>query len=1454
MGAPRQPASIVVALALLGACAPDPAGAPPAGTSSAPLLAVSWSVAGTAPGGGYGTDVAGVGDVDGDGYDDFVLVVDDGDGLVLSFFGTPADPVAGAWQFGSPEAGAGISRVLGVGDVDGDAVGDLIVTSAGFDGGAGHAWLFSGSDIGAGIVSASWELAGSEPGASLSDAGMLGDVDDDGFADFALGEPGWDGATLDEGRVLVFRGASSGPTPDPLLPAWTCGQTGCGAAEASGAGDVNADGYDDVLFGAPLYDGGLAEQGAAWLHLGSAAGLQASPSWIALGGAAGDHFGHAVARAGDVGGDGYADVVVASPGWGIDYNRGRLDLFEGRAAGLQTTPSWWDSTGTNGGYTSAETLGDVNGDGLPEVLAAWAGAYASLYGSDGSTFGSDPLWSVYHSGLSATPAISPAGDLDGDGLDDALRAQPDWGNLGHVEVLGGSPPGLAAAPSATLDGDYGGFGMGTGGPTGATGDADGDGYDDAVLSLSAYDGGPGGLDAGRVQLAPGGPGAFATAASWVYEGTESGGALGQGVALGDFDGDGYADLAAGAPGMTGAAGAGAGRALIFYGRAAWPSPADPPDLELEGASAGAAFGTSMTPGDFDCDGYADLAVGSPEFGGTGRVSVFSGGPAGLSAAATWSADGSGSGDGFGVTGAGDVDGDGCDDLVVGAPYADAGQADEGVVVLYGGSPAGLAASPSAWQAESDTDGAALGWAVAVADFDADGFDDIALSAPEPAGPSDGFVLVYSGGAAGPSLLPAVLEDTVAAGNFGVGLDAGGDHDGDGYPDLVAGAFGTNRLAVFCGGASGLAPEPCRAAAGVGQFGASVSSRGDLDADGFSDVLVSSPIFGASNGRVSWFGGGEAEGPAPRTTRPRAVQPGTGAPVPPGGLTVASSFDVAWTVLPARGSSKVRLELEVKPHGTPFDGSGLVEGDWVESGVAGAELAVTFDGVPETAYHWRARVAYHPAESRFARRGGWIPGRASSPLGVHLRTFPDSDGDGVSDSEDCEPADPGVYPGAPEVCDGDLEDCDGAIDAGFDADADGYWDDVACAGVYADLDCDDGAASVNPAGTEACNLLDDDCDGAADEPFDADGDGAFDAVFCVGVYGAEADCNDGAPSVHPGVTDEGCDGLDSDCDGQFGPDEIDDDGDGATECDGDCDDADATVAPGLGEVCNGRDDDCDGLVDADDEDSDADSDGASACAGDCDDGDALVGPGAQELCDDLVDSDCDEDLVDECSDLDGDGVPDGADTDADGDGFGATDCDDLHAPSYPGAPELCDGARNDCDAAFPDDEVDVDADGWLACADFVDTGVEGVAGGGDCDDADAAIHPGAEEVCNSADDDCDGDVNEGHEALAWFADLDADGYGDPDVPFEENPHCGPAGAWADNDRDCDDTRPLVNPDANEVAGNGLDDDCAGDGDAAGVGAPGALAPGLDCSCRAAGGEAGGVGLLALLVALGRRRRT
>ena len=239
---------------------------------------------------------------------------------------------------------------------------------------------------------------------------------------------------------------------------------------------------------------------------------------------------------------------------------------------------------------------------------------------------------------------------------------------------------------------------------------------------------------------------------------------------------------------------------------------------------------------------------------------------------------------------------------------------------------------------------------------------------------------------------------------------------------------------------------------------------------------------------------------------------------------------------------------------------------------------------------------------------------------------------VTDDTDCDDTTNQAFPGNLEICDEIDNDCDGDVDEGVantyyaDTDKDGYGDpgviESACSKPtgYATTgtDCDDTDSTVNPAASEKCDLIDNDCDGTTDEDsaidvvtwyYDSDADGYGDPTITdidcsqpSGYVASNADCDDTDDTVYSGAT-ELCDGQDNDCNGSIPTNETDDDTDTYVECTvdsggwdgsasitdgGDCDDTDKAQYPGADEYCNGEDDDCDGSVDEDGDVVDGDS--------------------------------------------------------------------------------------------------------------------------------------------------------------------------------------------------------------------------------------------------------------------------
>jgi len=442
---------------------------------------------------------------------------------------------------------------------------------------------------------------------------------------------------------------------------------------------------------------------------------------------------------------------------------------------------------------------------------------------------------------------------------------------------------------------------------------------------------------------------------------------------------------------------------------------------------------------------------------------------------------------------------------------------------------------------------------------------------------------------------------------------------------------------------------------------------------------------------------------------------------------------------------------------------------------------------------------------------------------------------VGNGSDCNDTNTAVHPGTVEICNGIDEDCNGQTDDGVafsawhpDQDGDGFGDagklTLACAalpGAVTDAsDCDDTATNVNPDAAEACNGVDDNCNGLTDDGFsgstwyqDGDSDGYGNAAAAVSACVAP-----------PGYIASA----------------------------GDCDDTKSGVHPGATEACNGADDDCNGFVDDGagsiwyaDSDGDAYGDAAVsklACTlpsgyvankGDCDDANPGAFPGALETCNG-VDDNC-EGRIDE-------GVKATFYQDADGDTYGnvakplvacanpggyvstATDCDDTASSIHPGAGEACNSKDDDCDSQTDEGlgakiyYQDADGDGYGNAAVTI-SACSKPAGYGtdknDCDDTNSSVNPGIFSVvneaiggCNGLDNDCNGYTDDGY-AWPYYKDNDGDGYGAASSG-SQSVCIGKAapGGFSRDGADCDDANPARHPNALETFCDGVDDDCIG----------------------------------------------
>ena len=746
------------------------------------------------------------------------------------------------------------------------------------------------------LTAASWTAESNQAAATLGySVASAGDVNGDGFSDVVIGAPRFDNGEGDEGRAYVFHGSAMGLQFTAARFVEGGQDSALFGYSVASAGDVNGDGYSDVIVGASSYDGGQSNEGRACVYYGSASGISVSPAWTAEGNQDNAWFGSAVARAGDVNGDGYADVIVAAYGYDNGQaDEGRAFVYHGSASGLSASPAWTgecNQVGAAFGY-SVSSAGDVNKDGYGDVIigARWFDngqdyeGRAFVYHGSASGLAPSPAWTAEGNQINALfgHSVGTAGDVNADGYSDVIIGAPLQSNgqseEGRAYVYAGSASGLAASPiwTAELDQTHAGFGVAVGG----AGDVNGDGYSDIVIGAYAFDGGH--TDEGRAMVYYGSATGPRPGPAWTAEGDQAGAYFGYSVATaGDVNGDGYSDVLVGAYGYDNGQGD-EGRAFAFQGAAtglfiagAWTA---------ESNQAHTHFGFSAaTVGDVNGDGYTDVIVGSPWYdngqGDEGRAFVYLGSATGVRLAAAWTAecDQDSALFAYSVASAGDVNGDGYGDVVVGAYQYDDGETDEGRAYLYLGSAAGLAATP-AWTAQGDQTDSRFGYSVASAgDVNGDGYSDVLVAAHRYDNGSidEGRAHLYLGSASGLGATPAwTAEGNQGGADFGNSVASAGDVNGDGFDDVIIGSrsydHGENnegRAFVYLGSAAGLSATPAWTGESDqpdARFGYSVASAGDVNGDGFSDVIVGAYLYDdgeVDEGRAYVFYG-SASGPSP----------------------------------------------------------------------------------------------------------------------------------------------------------------------------------------------------------------------------------------------------------------------------------------------------------------------------------------------------------------------------------------------------------------------------------------------------------------------------------------------------------------------------------------------------------------------------------------------------------------
>jgi len=700
------------------------------------------------------------------------------------------------------------------------------------------------------------------------------------------------------------------------------------------------------------------------------------------------------------------------------------------------------------------------------------------------------------------------------------------------------------------------------GPSGGTfgaklagaGDVNGDGYDDLIVGAAGYDlGQPG---EGAAFVFHGGPSGITAEdesdAVTQLEGNAAGLAFGASVAgAGDVDGDGYDDVIVGTP-YGGADDSGG--AFLFRGGAAGVADGSPATAwtRILGTQAFDNLGAAVAGlGDVNGDSYADVAISQYGYHREeppveyNRVLVFHGGPDGIPHGTADAADSivfrtaPGALMGMYVARAGDVNGDGYDDMLAGAPSLDAGQTDEGGVFVFHGSASGIPSGGDVHAAliESNDAGAMIGDRMAGGgDIDADGFDDIAIGSGLRSR-----AYLFHGSASGitaTSLAGADTELSATAGtNFGGGVSLDGDVNGDGYDDVLVSessrqfAFNVRgAVHLFLGGAAGV---PSGGAANaysfayiptpIVRFGLALAGIGDVNGDGFADAAASDYV--GTPPRV-WITAG---GPTPvvPACRNGVDDDGDGRSDFPTDLGCRSALDGSEYEPTLACDDGIDNDADTFAD-WPGDVGCSSQTDTNERGTRACDNTADDDGDGLNNYPDDPGCT-SPADT------------SERQTGLVCDDGTDNDGDGRSDF----PSDPGCA----SVADGSEREATLVCDDGFDNDGDGVADhpqDPGCTAITdasekdAALACDDG--------------IDDDGDGLADHPADP---GCIDSADSSEDQ-ASLVCDDGIDNDGDGAidypSDPGCQTLTSAIENPKCDDDLDNDGDGTIDWDGGSDGA------------------------------------------------------------------------------------------------------------------------------------------------------------------------------------------------------------------------------------------------------------------------------------------------------------
>ncbi len=879
-----------------------------------------------------GASVSAAGDINGDGFGDIIIGATQdsptGTGVSYVIFGhenpfSSTINLAGlnghtGFRLDGTNAEDDASRVSGIGDINGDGFGDLLIgapahASNGALSGAAYVVFGHAGDFAANIALSSLDgnngfridgaAAGDAAGGSVSSAG---DVNGDGLADLLIGADNANAAYVLFGQHGGFSASVSlaGLSADSgfRIAGVTAGDQA--GFSVSGAGDVNGDGFDDLLIGAPSADPHGAGSGAAYLLLGTDNGLSTTVALSAIDGHNGLHFdglaaldgtAGSVSAAGDVNGDGYADILLAASAADLaGDNAGATYLIYGRDFTGTVAQEGASDNDTLTGSAAVEHL--IGGRGN-DIIDGGAGSDTLLGGAGDDTLYYDNVDRRIDGGSGADTLRVTTGGASFDGSTHHVR------NVEIIDLRGGVASTLFLDPLGVLDVSAAPHALKVFGDSNDLLNLSGNWSVSAIDGFTRYESGQFQVDvAAGIGVVNGGSVALSAldgSNGFRIDGSAGNNRTGWSVSGGaDVNRDGLADIVIGAPKTSSESGA----AYVVYGDSATHSaPFALSTLDghngfrIDGAVAKDWTGISVAmTSDFNGDGFDDVIVGAPHLTGAtptpgasylvfgddqtrpASVSVNALGSDGLRLTGVADLDYSG----YAVSSAGDFNGDGFAEVAMVSSLADRiGTSDVGSAYVLFGTP-----TPFPGSLALDTldgfngfriDGANLYQVRTVGlagDINGDGLGDLILGgeyAAAGAHAEGGLSFVVFGTAAKPQA-PIDLGALTGSNGFrlagladgdhlGAAVASAGDVNGDGFDDIVIGAPRANSNAsdagssyvVFGHGTSFAANFDLASLDGENGFridgvatnnnsGRSVAAAGDVNGDGYGDLLIGAP--------------------------------------------------------------------------------------------------------------------------------------------------------------------------------------------------------------------------------------------------------------------------------------------------------------------------------------------------------------------------------------------------------------------------------------------------------------------------------------------------------------------------------------------------------------------------------------------------------------------------------------